>query len=313
MCIVGSGPCGQEANQEFFECRTPGGVPCTRQAADSAEPLRPQQFKLYQRVQVHSLDNRLGLNGALGLVTGWRSNQITVRFVHPHGEKVMSPANLRVADENAPATSLAAPTTCTAARQPEYFDLTMGDTETAEAASCPDGDNVDFRQSADDNLVAGKDEFDTDFFRELAALREKRPASVVGLGPADGTPPHGFVPGLGVAEGVACDDAKAAGVASAHPYSIATSDRSASPLGASAAGCDQTVVAVAYDGVEAAEHRAGKELGYLRVEKGEVVQLLVVESAKGHAANRFTSYVYVRRLREAEEGWLPCDVLANSP
>lgn len=313
MCIVGSGPCGQEANPEFFECRTPGGVPCTRQAVDSAEPLRPQQFKLHQRVQVHSLDNRFELNGALGLVTGWRSNRITVRFVHPHGEKVLSPANLRVAEESAPATSPAAPTACATARQPEYFDLTMADTETAEAASCPDGDNLDFRQPADDNLVAGEDESDADFFREPAALREKRPASVVGLGPADGTPPQGFGPGLGVTEGVACDDAKAAGAASAHPYSTATSDRSASPLGVSAAGCDQRVVTIAYNGVEVAEDRAGRELGYLRVEKGEVVQLLIAESAKGHEMNRFTSYVYVRRLGEAEKGWLPCDVLANLP
>jgi len=73
---------------------------------------------------------------------------------------------------------------------------------------------------------------------------------------------------------------------------------------------DYHTAKVEYDGREVSEAQE-PEGGYLAVGVGDRVELLS-DGAPGHGANRWPSYAYGRRLRDAEEGWIPVGCLMRS-
>lgn len=77
-----------------------------------------------------------------------------------------------------------------------------------------------------------------------------------------------------------------------------------------AAAAGHHVAKVEYDGREVNEAHE-PEGGYLAVVVGDRVVVLS-DATPGHSENKWPSYAYGRRVRDAEEGWIPMGCLTSS-
>ena len=64
----------------------------------------------------------------------------------------------------------------------------------------------------------------------------------------------------------------------------------------------------AYDAEEIGEYGV-RELGYLAVEEGDLVQLSSTVGEKGHPRNCYGCYFYAQSVCSGDWGWLPVDVI----